>query len=425
MSFRTDLWDCYDAVRERVTNDFHDLREMSEFLQKIAKTQEFFGRSLTKLVHGTKVGERCVGTVKEAWDTLLRQFDTIGQLHLETATKIMEDFAKPIIDFKNETSPIRKEILSSCDKKAKEVKNLKGKFENLTKKSMKIKSDVDNLNSSVQGGDNRAQGKLEKLTKTKSKLDDDVSKAQSAFESSEQDFLRNVVPSILDEFQRLEEQRVNKLKTQFKALASYHVTGFVSTTQQAFQKLSDSFEQIDADSDIKAIINENRTGNSNPNTSSNTTSYGGGFSETKTTSYSAPKTSYSTTGDQVTALYDYDGEGENDLSFSAGEVITVTNKHDGGWWEGSIGNRTGLFPSNFVDSGGGDNADQQDYSQQSTQLSGEQVQALYDYEAQAEGELSLVAGEFLTVISEDAGWYIGKNSNGQEGAFPGNYVEKV
>lgn len=35
------------------------------------------------------------------------------------------------------------------------------------------------------------------------------------------------------------------------------------------------------------------------------------------------------------------------MTFSEGEEILVTQK-DGEWWTGSIGDRTGIFPSNYV-----------------------------------------------------------------------------
>lgn len=36
-----------------------------------------------------------------------------------------------------------------------------------------------------------------------------------------------------------------------------------------------------------------------------------------------------------------------DLTFAAGEVITIIKK-EGDWWTGTIGDRTGIFPSNYV-----------------------------------------------------------------------------
>ena len=36
------------------------------------------------------------------------------------------------------------------------------------------------------------------------------------------------------------------------------------------------------------------------------------------------------------------------LCFKKGDVITVTQCIDGGWWEGTLNGRTGWFPSNFT-----------------------------------------------------------------------------
>ncbi|XP_055636706.1 intersectin-1 isoform X2 [Toxorhynchites rutilus septentrionalis] len=47
------------------------------------------------------------------------------------------------------------------------------------------------------------------------------------------------------------------------------------------------------------------------------------------------------------ACYAYQSAEIGDLVFDAGEVIAVTKK-EGDWWTGNIGNRTGIFPSNYV-----------------------------------------------------------------------------
>lgn len=48
------------------------------------------------------------------------------------------------------------------------------------------------------------------------------------------------------------------------------------------------------------------------------------------------------------ALYRYESTEAGDLSFNQGEVILVTKK-DGEWWTGCVGNKTGIFPSNYVE----------------------------------------------------------------------------
>ncbi|XP_037882780.1 intersectin-1 isoform X1 [Glossina fuscipes] len=47
------------------------------------------------------------------------------------------------------------------------------------------------------------------------------------------------------------------------------------------------------------------------------------------------------------AAYPYESGEVGDLTFSAGEMIMVIKK-EGDWWTGTIGNRTGMFPSNYV-----------------------------------------------------------------------------
>ena len=51
--------------------------------------------------------------------------------------------------------------------------------------------------------------------------------------------------------------------------------------------------------------------------------------------------------ERYAAMHDYQSEVQGDLSFSAGELILVTAK-DGEWWTGTIGDRTGILPANYV-----------------------------------------------------------------------------
>jgi len=47
------------------------------------------------------------------------------------------------------------------------------------------------------------------------------------------------------------------------------------------------------------------------------------------------------------AVYTYTSDEPGDLTFSEGDVISVV-RADGDWWTGSIGQRSGIFPGNFV-----------------------------------------------------------------------------
>jgi len=54
----------------------------------------------------------------------------------------------------------------------------------------------------------------------------------------------------------------------------------------------------------------------------------------------------------------------------------------------------------------------------------ETVTALYDYEAQAEGDLSFTTGDVIEIVTKTDNnneWWVGK-INGRQGQFPGKYL---
>ncbi|KAG8004506.1 Rho guanine nucleotide exchange factor 7 [Nibea albiflora] len=50
----------------------------------------------------------------------------------------------------------------------------------------------------------------------------------------------------------------------------------------------------------------------------------------------------------VKARFAFQQTNEDELSFSKGDIISVTRQEDGGWWEGSLNGKSGWFPSNYV-----------------------------------------------------------------------------
>lgn len=54
-----------------------------------------------------------------------------------------------------------------------------------------------------------------------------------------------------------------------------------------------------------------------------------------------------------TVFYDYEAQGEDELSLRKGEIVEVLSKDtkisgDEGWWTGKIGDKVGIFPANFL-----------------------------------------------------------------------------
>ncbi|CAG05788.1 unnamed protein product [Tetraodon nigroviridis] len=50
----------------------------------------------------------------------------------------------------------------------------------------------------------------------------------------------------------------------------------------------------------------------------------------------------------VKARFNFQQTNEDELTFTKGDLISVSRQEEGGWWEGTLNGRTGWFPSNYV-----------------------------------------------------------------------------
>ena len=50
----------------------------------------------------------------------------------------------------------------------------------------------------------------------------------------------------------------------------------------------------------------------------------------------------------VVVEFEYTAKEEDELSLKVGDIVTNVDKTDGGWWEGELNGKRGVFPDNFV-----------------------------------------------------------------------------
>lgn len=51
---------------------------------------------------------------------------------------------------------------------------------------------------------------------------------------------------------------------------------------------------------------------------------------------------------QCKALYAYDAQDTDELSFNADDIIDIIKEDASGWWTGRLRGKQGLFPNNYV-----------------------------------------------------------------------------
>jgi len=159
---------------------------------------------------------------------------------------------------------------------------------------------------------------------------------------------------------------------------------------------------------------------------------------------------------EVEVEFDYEAELSDELSLKTGEIIENVKRMDGGWWEGTLNGKRGVFPDNFVKILSRDNSskvkslksstgpqssttpsveDLEDTSGvqlrrgQGSRVSAnnkkKQCRVLFSYQPKHEDELKLELDDVLDFVAEvEDGWWKGK-LRGRVGVFPSNFVEMI
>ncbi|XP_042812645.1 intersectin-1 isoform X3 [Panthera tigris] len=140
----------------------------------------------------------------------------------------------------------------------------------------------------------------------------------------------------------------------------------------------------------------------------------------------SPAAKPAVSGEEFIAMYTYESSEQGDLTFQQGDVILVTKK-DGDWWTGTVGDKSGVFPSNYVrlkDSEGSGTAGKTGSLGKKPEI----AQVIACYTATGPEQLTLAPGQLILIRKKNpGGWWEGelqaRGKKRQIGWFPANYVK--
>lgn len=124
--------------------------------------------------------------------------------------------------------------------------------------------------------------------------------------------------------------------------------------------------------------------------------------------------------------YNYQAQQPDELSLVKGSRILILEKSNDGWWRGQSSNITGWFPSNYTQEEGDLDDTMHTYAMAENVL--DIVVALYSFSSSNEQELSFEKGDRLEILDRppsDPEWYKARNSQGQVGLVPRNYLQEL
>ncbi|KAG6896932.1 hypothetical protein C0992_005197 [Termitomyces sp. T32_za158] len=114
------------------------------------------------------------------------------------------------------------------------------------------------------------------------------------------------------------------------------------------------------------------------------------------------------------ASYDYKPQSEDEIAITEDQILFLKERVDDDWWKVKIkgdpqDDNVGLVPAAYVE--------QAEHTSK--------VKVLYEYEAAADGELSVQEDEILLIYETEEDWVLAQSDKegGKAGFVPGNYVE--
>ncbi|NWZ87241.1 ITSN1 protein, partial [Poecile atricapillus] len=140
----------------------------------------------------------------------------------------------------------------------------------------------------------------------------------------------------------------------------------------------------------------------------------------------SPAAKAAMSGEEYIAMYTYESSEQGDLTFQQGDLILVTKK-DGDWWTGTLGDKSGVFPSNYVrlkDSEAPGAAGKTGSLGKKPEI----AQVIASYTATGPEQLTLAPGQLILIRKKNpGGWWEGelqaRGKKRQIGWFPANYVK--
>ncbi|KAK2949616.1 hypothetical protein BLNAU_15476 [Blattamonas nauphoetae] len=449
LNFKDTLWEGLSKVFSRGHEGSEALHQaafrcLKHHIASVRFMEEIKSRKFSPLPE-----KRSIGT---AWDAMKAVVVEVENTTKAVATRF-DELHKQLLHEKEEYDKACKQLetdYNAIKKKRADhlsiVEKKKHSYENAFKDWDQTEGEYQ---KALTGGDQKNIQKLMKSSTskngTKNQTEADYAKAVKECNVIETEY-DNTQTRILLAFEELETKRINTIKEKLTALWT-EWTSYLTTMSQFSQQGLATTQTIDTHADLVGFVNEART---NVGHAPHQVfvpaqrTHGPNVASSVAPVQSQPQTqSSASSGAQsqkmiIVAAYDFAAQETTEMSITAGEELEVVTPDKGQGWtlirkkDGS----EGFVPTNHI---------MECTPQQHRDMLGQSAQsepepaapslptntgagmtatALYDYAAGSEGELSLTAGEAITVEQgEDPDWILAVNSSGQSGFVPLSYIQ--
>ncbi|XP_058944406.2 proline-serine-threonine phosphatase-interacting protein 1 [Pocillopora verrucosa] len=401
----------FDALCKRLKDGKQMCLDFEDFIRQRADAEEKYGKALMKLAESAK-GRDEIGTLRESWEVVKTETENIGKLHLALSKQLIEELESCVRKFREMQRDKRKKVEESVKRAQRNKKNCFDLTSRLKKTYEQKCHDVGLAEEALQRSVSLASKDEEKLRVKLGRAKTAVEQADTAYQNSVRSLedarvmWEKEMEQCCNLFQTLEEERISFLRNAMWAYANTSSMNCVKVDETC-EEMRKSLENCAVESDIHLFVSMKKTGSDRPvrieyenyymaqssakvvSPSSNVNITGpvaGTFVHSKDTNIVQPsvgtpkslnrrppmqlpdiphqesldESMYSSVDQKkqpikqneakfYRAAFDYDAQGDQEISFKAGDHIKLIYHEDDTWWCGEVQGKRGMFPKDFVE----------------------------------------------------------------------------
>ncbi|NXT08723.1 PPIP1 protein, partial [Prunella fulvescens] len=406
----------YEVLVQRLLEGKKMCKDVEDLLKQRAQAEERYGKELVQIARKAG-GQTEINTLKEAFEMLKQQIESVGNSHIQLAVMLKEEL-KGIEEFRERQKEQRKKYESAMERMQKsKLSHYKKTME--SKKSYEQKCrEADEAEQSFERTSAAGNPKQTEKSQNKAKqCRDAANEAENIYKQNieqldkvrtewEQEHIKTCEVFQLQECDRITILR-NSLWVHCNQLSLQCVKD-----DEMYEEVRVSLENCVVESDIDYFIKTKMTGTQPPDA----IGYESYYSREAGRRSSSPTQSCGMIKRFSGLLHGSSKNNTETATPSAPPLATelfVSVLGISSLFPPTLAERTeGVYASIFV-------------NEKAEITSSQDYRVLYDYTAQNVDELDISEGDTVLVIAEsDDGWWTAER-NGQRGFVPGSYLEKL
>ncbi|XP_022322096.2 formin-binding protein 1-like isoform X12 [Crassostrea virginica] len=274
MSWGTELWDQYDTIATHTLKGIDFCERFTHFLKDRCSIELKYASELKKLVKSYQPKKKEEEEYQQYswaarfWDVLKELHDLAGQHEViaeNTQGQVMKDVQSLISEMKQQRrkdlqdgAKVQDQLRESLAKLDKSRKNYEKAFkmaEKATDDYRKADADINLSRAEVEKTRNQMMIKNNQCDESKNEYAAQLQQTNQ----HQRDHYTQQMPSVFQQMQSMEENRINKIKSMVKQIADIErsVIPIINTCIDGMVKASDG---ISAEEDSKAVIDKYKSG---------------------------------------------------------------------------------------------------------------------------------------------------------------------